>query len=355
MNANSFVTKQRELVFDIDLTDYDDVRTCCSGAKICHKCWGYMTMAIKVLDPALREDFGWSDILYIYSGRRGVHCWVSDDGARTLSNEARTAVVEYLGVALGSDGAKKTKLTWPAHPALKRSYDLLKPMFDEWIAGDDGQAIFAEGRWQKVLQTLPVEALKNRLEAAWSRKSDASGSAEKWRQVEEGILEYTKHDPTSTKRNKRQNAGELEKWRLELVLTHCYPRLDENVSKMQNHLLKSPFAVHPKTGRVCVPIDPRKADVFDPMAVPTLGSLAAEINAYDAAHPMQCRPCADGDKGAAGGDDAMQEDRVSDVEKTAMGGYMSYFQKAFLDPLYRGLKKQVRDELDQDAAMTVDF
>ena len=113
--------------------------------------------------------------------------------------------------------------------------------------------------------------------------------------------------------------------------------------------------MHPKTGRVCVPIDPRKADVFDPMAVPTLGSLAAEINAYDAAHPMQCRPCADGDKGAAGGDDAMQEDRVSDVEKTAMGGYMSYFQKAFLDPLYRGLKKQVRDELDQDAAMTVDF
>jgi DNA primase small subunit len=99
--AHGFQTEQRELVFDIDLTDYDEVRHCgCAGASICTKCWQMMTMAVKVMEKGLREDFGFKHIAWFYSGRRGVHAWVCDETARTLSNEARSAVASYFEVRI---------------------------------------------------------------------------------------------------------------------------------------------------------------------------------------------------------------------------------------------------------------
>ena len=98
-STRKFTTDQRELVFDVDLTDYDDVRKCgCSKANICRKCWKLMTMAIKVMDAGLREDFGFENIAWIYSGRRGVHAWICDESARLLTNEGRSAVATYFQV-----------------------------------------------------------------------------------------------------------------------------------------------------------------------------------------------------------------------------------------------------------------
>ena len=65
----------------------------------------------------------------------------------------------------------------------------------------------------------------------------------------------------------------------DIILQYTYPRLDAEVSKHRNHLLKAPFCVHPATGRICVPVDPREAEAFDPETVPTVGQLLQELDA----------------------------------------------------------------------------
>ncbi len=98
---------QRELVFDIDMTDYDSIRTCCSGAAICKRCWGFIAAAVKVLDKAIRDQFGYEHLLWVYSGRRGIHLWISDQEAVDLTDDQRRAVVNYLTVVATSKEASK--------------------------------------------------------------------------------------------------------------------------------------------------------------------------------------------------------------------------------------------------------
>lgn len=131
----------------------------------------------------------------------------------------------------------------------------------------------------------------------------------------------------------------------DIILQYTYPRLDSNVSIGLNHLLKSPFCVHPKTGtwrlikfivkgRVCVPIDPEHCELFDPFGVPTLESLIDELNAYEKEHANETS-----ERKVAG----MFFGRFfikQDYEKTSLKPYVEHF-KAFLS----GLAEEVREAL----------
>lgn len=99
------------------------------------------------------------------------------------------------------------------------------------------------------------------------------------------------------------------------MLEYTYPRLDIEVSKKLNHLLKSPFVVHPGTGRVCVPIDTKSLEEFDPLGVPTVLQLLEEIDQWQGPEDGEGRS-------------------VQDWEKTSLKPYVEYF-RAFVMALMR--------------------
>ena len=118
----------------------------------------------------------------------------------------------------------------------------------------------------------------------------------------------------------------------DIVLEYTYPRLDVEVSKKRIHLLKSPMLVHPGTGRICVPIDTRRVEKFDPLGVPTVTKLVREIDEWDAANVKE-------EEGEA--------KKVPDYEKTSLKPYVECFKShvAALLREERGVKRE-REEGD---------
>ncbi|CAK9085534.1 unnamed protein product [Durusdinium trenchii] len=312
---------ERELVFDIDMDDYDDIRTCCTGSKLCLKCWTFMKVAIQVLKRTLEEDFGFQHILFVYSGRRGVHCWVCDSEARKLSNEQRSAVAEYLTMV--SSGANKCRADLKMngceelHPSVDEAYKICKKWFEDPNGILANQDILKNGNHlTNILEPFSADE-KDKIKKFMQENSDAT-SLQIWKKLQD--LVRLREVNEATFKQRMENKVLLK----DVAIQYTYPRLDVNVSKQMNHLLKSPFVVHPKTGRVCVPIDPENVNDFDPAKVPTIGQLVEEMHDANAQH-------------------------------TSLKPYLHYFETKFLQELEKTATEELRQRSGVSPGVLMDF
>jgi DNA primase small subunit len=255
---------------------------------------------------------------------------------------------------------------------LARAHQTLEPYFIEHVLPEDGHGLLAtQESWEELLDTLPEQAKESvgsLLKQKWAKAPYKTSPAEKWELIKRhlkvkfdlpaGVMgvggsdeqDNDDDDTTSKKRQKRAGVVTLNAerqrvalWPAETIFKFTYPRLDINVSKMQNHLLKSPFCVHPKTGRVCVPIDPNHSDDFDPFAVPTLPKLMQELDDYHNKYEKD--------------DDGKDNDNMPkyDWEKTSLKPYFEHFQKDVLEPMQKELRRRSRDQAEAEAALRGDF
>ena len=185
-------------MFDIDMTDYDPIRTCCSNADICKKCWAFIAAAVEILDSAIRREFGYEKLLWVYSGRRGIHLWISDKEAMELNDQERKALVSWLTIMHGGkESSKKLNLHYNGKlppslqsvylsllqnsgrhakcPLARHALDHLRNIFVDLILRNQ-KCFDTEEGYEELLKAVPdtriVETLRTKWEANPSRSSE---------------------------------------------------------------------------------------------------------------------------------------------------------------------------------------
>jgi DNA primase small subunit len=191
----------------------------------------------------------------------------------------------------------------------RRSLDILKSHFQTDILHDQDPWETDE-KFDRLLQLLPDKTLNEALRKKWNSAPGRASTA-KWTDIDA---------LAKSGMSKSLDAKALLDAKQDIVLEYTYPRLDIEVSKHLNHLLKSPFVVHPGTGRVCVPINTKHCEDFDPLSVPTVTDLLREIDEWTA-------PEEENDGKA-----------IQDWEKTSLKPYVEYFRSFVL-----GIMKDEKD------------
>ncbi|CCH57890.1 hypothetical protein TBLA_0A00900 [Henningerozyma blattae CBS 6284] len=260
---------EKELVFDIDMDDYDTYRTCCNGAQVCDRCWRFIKLAMIVMEVTLKEDFGFNSFIWVFSGRRGAHCWVSDKRARLLNDQQRRSILDYVNVVKDRSAEKRLLLRRPYHPHLLRSLNLLKPYFVEIILEEQNCWEDDTHAFETLLPCLHDKQLIESLTKYWKENPNRS-SKDKWSDIDSITRKLT----TSFKSARKQDfINRVRDSKEDIILQTLYPKLDIEVTKQTIHLLKSPFCIHPATGNVCVPI----TDSFTPELAPKLINIQHEM------------------------------------------------------------------------------
>ena len=276
-----FIAEEKEFVIDIDISDYDDVRNCCNEANICNKCWMLMSCAIKVLNEILINDFDFKHIFYVFSGRRGIHCWICDDIIKKFNVSQRTDIINYIAKYIGNQNNNikvdltKNNKSYMIHEFYRRNYEICREYFIKCSIKE--QNIFNNNNDINYLTDMIRDnGLKNEIKSMLLSNIGNNDYMLQWNTFnktwDDYIGKYIK-DFTQKKLLKLN--------KMEIIFAYTYPRLDTEVSRHVNHLLKSPFCIHPKTGKICTIINPNNCDTFNPNNQPTLSKLINEINNID--------------------------------------------------------------------------
>ncbi|MDH5404350.1 MAG: DNA primase catalytic subunit PriS [Candidatus Heimdallarchaeota archaeon] len=206
----------RELLFDLDMDDYQNVRTCdCQGRNVCEICWTLMQDAAEIITDTLEVDFGFKELIWVYTGGRGYHCWVLDANAFTMDQEQRAALIGYMQLIQDPKGNERID-------SLGNSSKLLKERIYKKLARN-----FILNEKNTILQN-ECGYSKNMLDKARITLDKSNLIQDLMRSIPKDESQF-----------------------LNALIKRRYPRIDHKVSIDTRRLIRMPESVHIKTKNIC--------------------------------------------------------------------------------------------------------
>jgi DNA primase small subunit len=238
--TDKLIPEFKEFVVDIDLSDYDNVRSCCLGKTACSKCWIFIRAATKAIPIIMEEAFGYSKILWIYSGRRGIHGWFYDENIHLLPQREREAMMQAISFINPETKCLEANVNFGNSNALL-VFSKLTGLFYELLSV------------QNILTSEKgLTYFKRMLSPGFYTALLATPEEDRVEKLCNHLL--LKHNHFLY---------------FKVVLELLYPRFDVAVTKDLSHLIGCPFAAHLVTGNIATPIeDPDKFNIdIDPLNI----------------------------------------------------------------------------------------
>ncbi|NHN59478.1 MULTISPECIES: DNA primase small subunit PriS [Halorussus] len=258
--------RDSDLVFDIDADHL-------SGVDPQRDAYGEMLAAGKAevenLIDLLDADFGFEDLTVVFSGGRGYHVHVRDEGVRDLDRDERREVVDYIrGEGIDLDAIQRTEMGGTATRRVlkkdggwgRRVHRELLALADELLAMDDEDALDRLKEFDRI--------------GDGRAKTILGAVSEDYEELASGNVE-------------RGGPGirQLAKVTTERVVAEQSAAIDEPVTTDLRRLIRLPGSLHGGTGLEVTRIPRDEVGDFDPLRDPVPETFEGHEVAVEVTEP----------------------------------------------------------------------
>lgn len=280
-------SERKELVFDVDVTDFR--RFCQCERTFCSLCWLHIEGAYLVLRHLLETRLAYprANLLWVFSGGKGFHCFVNSARVLSLSKEERERLHELTRIDPASEEGDR-RLCRLIDDLTTHHTDFVRELRQHFTTAvlQRRDALSNDSLSQFCLETLRdrhrFSALAGRVETEWLRLETEKRPLKRQRL----FSETTQRTESNISERKWAALVDAETGHatvsasLYIILCLFYPRIDPGPMRL-DHVVKLPFSVNARTQAVSLPVRRDALLSFEPeQSALTLGELVRSVTSH---------------------------------------------------------------------------